>query len=134
MRGRGAGRASGVTPAWLEVEKGLGNNAQRAAFRANAGQLGFALRGQAETYELEQTNVYGRSVLNGGMSIAAQEAATAYDNPDRVRASIAQIGVLGNELLDRYDGLSGNEAGDPVVEARVREEVIALTKRFPIYN
>lgn len=92
-----------------EVEKTLGNDAQRLAFRAQAGQLGFALRGQAETYELEQTNVYGRSVLNGGLSLAAQEAATAYDNPDRVRASIAQIGVLGNQLFDQFEGLSGNE-------------------------
>ena len=92
-----------------EVEAGLGNDAQRMAFRQAAGQLGMALRNQTQTYELEQANVYGRSVLTGGASIAAQEAATAYDNPDRVRASIAQIGVLGNELFDRYDGLSGNE-------------------------
>lgn len=92
-----------------EVEAGLGNDAQRMAFRQTAGQLGMALRNQTQTYELEQANVYGRSVLTGGASIAAQEAATAYDNPDRVRASIAQIGVLGNELFDRYDGLSGNE-------------------------
>lgn len=92
-----------------EVEAGLGNDAQRMAFRQSAGQLGMALRNQTQTYELEQANVYGRSVLTGGASIAAQEAATAYDNPDRVRANIAQIGVLGNELFDRYDGLSGNE-------------------------
>lgn len=92
-----------------EVEAGLGNDAQRMAFRQTAGQLGMALRNQTQTYELEQANVYGRSVLTGGASIAAQEAATAYDNPDRVRANIAQIGVLGNELFDRYDGLSGNE-------------------------
>lgn len=92
-----------------EVEAGLGNDAQRMAFRQSAGQLGMALRNQTQTYELEQANVYGRSVLTGGASIAAQEAATAYDNPDRVRANIAQIGVFGNELFDRYDGLSGNE-------------------------
>ena len=92
-----------------EVEAGLGNDAQRMAFRQTAGQLGMALRNQTQTYELEQANVYGRSVLTGGASIAAQEAATAYDNPDRVRANIAQIGALGNELFDRYDGLSGNE-------------------------
>ena len=42
-----------------------------------------------------------------------------------------QIGKWIGEVLD---GLSGNEDGDPAVEARVREEVIALTKRFPIYN
>ncbi|RYF94652.1 MAG: serine hydroxymethyltransferase [Caulobacteraceae bacterium] len=42
-----------------------------------------------------------------------------------------QIGKWIGEVLD---GLSGNEAGDPAVEARVREEVIALTRRFPIYT
>lgn len=92
-----------------EIETGLGNDAQRMAFRQAAGQLGAALRSQTQTYELEQANVYGRSVLTGGAQIAAQEAATAYDNPDRVRANIAQIGVLGNELFDVYDGLSANE-------------------------
>ncbi|MBX3481731.1 MAG: serine hydroxymethyltransferase [Caulobacter sp.] len=46
-------------------------------------------------------------------------------------AEFRQIGKWIGEVLD---GLSGSEAGDPAVEARVREEVIALTKRFPIYN
>ena len=45
-------------------------------------------------------------------------------------AEFRRVGELIDEVLD---ALAANEAGDPAVEARVREEVLALTRRFPIY-
>jgi len=43
----------------------------------------------------------------------------------------AQIGRWIGEVLD---GFATGPDGDPAVEARVREEVMTLTRRFPIYN
>ena len=42
-----------------------------------------------------------------------------------------QIGKWIGEVLD---GLAADPEGNAAVEAKVREEVVALTKRFPIYN
>jgi len=42
-----------------------------------------------------------------------------------------QIGAWIGEVLD---GFKTSPEGDPAVEAKVRAEVIALTRRFPIYN
>lgn len=93
----------------------LGNDAQRALFRANAQQFAQAFRGQAQTHEFQEFRTYGASVLDGGITLAAEEATTAYDNVDRVVANIAQIGALAQERLTEFNGLSGNE-----VTARVQ--------------
>jgi glycine hydroxymethyltransferase len=46
-------------------------------------------------------------------------------------AEFRQIGAWIGEVLD---GFKTGPDGDPAVEAKVRAEVMALTKRFPIYN
>jgi glycine hydroxymethyltransferase len=48
---------------------------------------------------------------------------------------IAEFKDVGRMIVDVLDGLarSGGEAGDAQVEARIKEQAIALTKRFPIY-
>lgn len=91
------------------AEELLSNDAQRQAFRAAAANLGVQFREQASRHEAAESVAYGRSVLEGGVMVATNEIATAYADADRVRAGVAQIGVLGNELFDRYAGLSGNE-------------------------
>jgi glycine hydroxymethyltransferase len=46
----------------------------------------------------------------------------------------AEFREIGNMVADVLDGLrQKGEAGDPQVEAAVRERVIALCHRFPIY-
>jgi glycine hydroxymethyltransferase len=42
-----------------------------------------------------------------------------------------QIGTWMGQVLD---GFANNPEGDSTIEARVREEVVALTRRFPIYT
>ncbi len=47
----------------------------------------------------------------------------------------AEFTQIGNLVADVLDGLAAQgEAGDPAVEARVREDVRALCRRFPIYG
>jgi glycine hydroxymethyltransferase len=46
-------------------------------------------------------------------------------------AEFAQIGRWIGEVLD---GFATGPEGDPAIEARVRDEVMTLTRRFPIYN
>jgi glycine hydroxymethyltransferase len=41
---------------------------------------------------------------------------------------------VGQLIAEVVDGLSGSEGGDAAVEAKVREEVLALCARFPIYG
>lgn len=98
-----------------EIGSRLGNSAQREAFQAQAAQLGMALRSQAQAHEFREFERYGASVLDGGILLATEEAATAFATPDRVAAAVAQIGVLGNERLSTYSGLSANER-----EARIQ--------------
>ncbi|MDR6788275.1 glycine hydroxymethyltransferase [Sphingomonas sp. BE138] len=48
---------------------------------------------------------------------------------------VAEFREIGNMVADVLDGLRAKgEAGDPAVEADVRERVRALCARFPIYN
>lgn len=92
-----------------EIYKSLGNDAQRAAFRAQADQFGAAFQNQAQTYEFAEMRTYEQSVLDGGIMLGAEEAATAYDNPDRVFAAISQVGALAEEKMKSFGGLSANE-------------------------
>lgn len=46
---------------------------------------------------------------------------------------VEEFRQTGNLIADVLDALSANPEGDASVEARVREEVIALCARFPIY-
>lgn len=87
----------------------LGNDAQREVFRQQAGQLGLAFQAQAQTHEFAEMRTYEMSVLDGGIMTASEEAAVAYDNPQRVEAAIAQIGTLAEEKLRVHGGLSANE-------------------------
>ena len=46
------------------------------------------------------------------------------------KAEFKRVGELIAEVVDT---LSGDSEGDPTVEARVRDEVLELTARSPIY-
>ncbi|MFC4723884.1 serine hydroxymethyltransferase [Glycocaulis abyssi] len=46
---------------------------------------------------------------------------------------VAEFRRVGEMMADVLDALADNRDGDAQVEARVREEVIAMCKRFPIY-
>lgn len=92
-----------------ELDSSLGNDVQRQMFRQQADQLGLAVAGQAQAHELAEFRRYGASVLDGGIALAVQEAAVAYDNPQRVAAAISNIGALTEERLSEFSGLSPNE-------------------------
>jgi glycine hydroxymethyltransferase len=47
---------------------------------------------------------------------------------------VAEFQQVGEMLADVLDGLARGGAGDPAVEAAVREKVKRLVGRFPIYN
>ena len=47
---------------------------------------------------------------------------------------IAEFQQIGRLMAEVLDGLAANgEAGNAKIEAKVKEEAIALTRRFPIY-
>ena len=47
---------------------------------------------------------------------------------------VAEFVKVGELIVETLDGLaSGGESGNAAVEARVRQGVAALTRRFPIY-
>jgi glycine hydroxymethyltransferase len=46
----------------------------------------------------------------------------------------AEFRQIGRWIVEVLDGLAATPDGDPVIEARVRAEVSALCKRFPIYG
>ena len=47
---------------------------------------------------------------------------------------IAEFQNVGRLMAEVLDGLAANgEAGNVKIEAKVKEEAIALTRRFPIY-
>lgn len=92
-----------------DVFSTLGNDAQREVFRAQSQQLGTAFQAQAQAHEFAEMRTYEMSVLDGGIMTAAEEAAVAYDNPDRVGAAIAQIGTLAEEKLRVHGGLAASE-------------------------
>ena len=47
---------------------------------------------------------------------------------------VAEFQTVGNLISDVLDGLAVNGEDNSAVEARVRAEVEALCKRFPIYG
>jgi glycine hydroxymethyltransferase len=46
---------------------------------------------------------------------------------------VAEFRRVGELMAEVLDALAANRDGDAAVEARVRDEVIALCERFPIY-
>jgi glycine hydroxymethyltransferase len=46
----------------------------------------------------------------------------------------AEFTWIGSKIVEVLDGLKGTPDGNPVIEARVREEVRAMCARFPIYG
>ncbi|NBU28033.1 MAG: serine hydroxymethyltransferase, partial [Caulobacteraceae bacterium] len=46
----------------------------------------------------------------------------------------AEFGQIGHWIGEVLDGFAAGPDGDPAVEAKVRDEVMTLTRRFPIYS
>lgn len=92
-----------------QIETSLGNDAQRQAFRASAQQLGMSFRQQATAHESGEFLRHEQSVIDGGITLGMDEAATAWDTPERARAALANVRALTIEKVDRFGGLSATE-------------------------
>lgn len=74
-----------------ELEKGLGNDEQRALFRQEATGMSQSLREQGMRHFQAQSNAYYESVDDGQIATAQREIALNYNNPDAIDKATQRI-------------------------------------------
>lgn len=74
-----------------ELGDGLGNDAQREAFRRIASDLHTRLIGDVTAHEAEQYQRYSLSVADGIQATAGREIGLSYQDPARTDAAVARI-------------------------------------------
>ncbi|WP_209440287.1 transglycosylase SLT domain-containing protein [Achromobacter insuavis] len=97
------------------ISEGLGNDAQRLAFRRASQAIGFQFQEQATRYEGEQFRTYAASVREGTIANSTNEIALYYNDPQKVDQNILSIQAAVADL-GRMKGLSAS-----LVEAQTRK-------------
>ncbi len=98
------------------IEQGLGNDAQRMAFRQQAGQLATQFQGSLTTHVAKEFGDYQVSVQQGTISTAQQQMALAWGDAEAVTQSQGAIKAAVAEQ-GRIRGWSGQQTQAAMVEA-----------------
>jgi len=91
-----------------EIESGLGNDAQRAAFRQQASALGIRLYGTLSEYMVQQQGKYREEVWDGKASAAVQRGTLLYGDASERAAAASDI----NAVVDDMKAANGWDAGE----------------------
>ncbi|MBN9642941.1 MAG: transglycosylase SLT domain-containing protein [Achromobacter sp.] len=108
------------------ISEGLGNDAQRLAFRRASQAIGLQFQEQATRYEGEQFRTYAASVREGTIANSTNEIGLYYNDPQKVDQSVLSIqaAVAG---LGRMRGLSASLIEAQTRKATSNAHVTALT-------
>ncbi|CAB3624714.1 transglycosylase SLT domain-containing protein [Achromobacter pestifer] len=97
------------------IAEGLGNDAQRLAFRRASQAIGMQFQTQATQYEGEQFRTYAASVREGTIANSTNEIALYYNDPQKIDQNILSIQAAVADL-GRMKGLSAT-----MIEAQTRK-------------
>ncbi|OAE72608.1 hypothetical protein A7J71_11350 [Achromobacter insolitus] len=97
------------------ISEGLGNDAQRLAFRRASQAIGLQFQEQATRYEGEQFRTYAASVREGTIANSTNEIALYYNDPQKIDQNILSIQAAVADL-GRMKGLSAS-----MIEAQTRK-------------
>lgn len=97
------------------IAEGLGNDAQRLAFRRASQTIGMQFQAQATQYEGEQFRTYAASVREGTIANSTNEIALYYNDPSKIDENILSIKAAVADL-GRMKGLSAS-----MIEAQTRK-------------
>ncbi|MDG9966928.1 transglycosylase SLT domain-containing protein [Achromobacter mucicolens] len=97
------------------IAAGLGNDAQRLAFRRASQNIGLQFQEQATRYEGEQFRTYAASVREGTIANATNEIGLYYNDPQKIDQNILSIQAAVADL-GRMKGLSASQ-----IEAQTRK-------------
>lgn len=97
------------------IAEGLGNDAQRLAFRRASQAIGLQFQEQATRYEGEQFRTYAASVREGTIANSTNEIALYYNDPQKIDQNILSIQAAVADL-GRMKGLSAS-----MIEAQTRK-------------
>lgn len=97
------------------IAEGLGNDAQRLAFRRASQAIGLQFQSQATQYEGEQFRTYHASVREGTIANSTNEIALYYNDPRKIDENILSIQAAVADL-GRMKGLSAT-----MIEAQTRK-------------
>lgn len=91
-----------------ELSLGLGNDAQRMAYKRQADQLMTQYQGNIEQHTLKEYRDFSLSTQDGALTIAKNQAQLAWNNPDQINESVgsAKAAVY---RMGSLQGWSGNE-------------------------
>lgn len=98
------------------IEQGLGNDAQRLAFRQQAGQLATQFQGSLTSHVAKEFGDYQVGVQQGTISTAQQQMALAWGDADALAQSQGAIKAAVAEQ-GRIRGWSGQQTQAAMVEA-----------------
>lgn len=102
--------------ALTDIESGLGNDAQRLAFRQQAGQLRTQFQGSLTSHVAKEFGEYQVSVQQGTISTAQQQMALAWGDTEALDQSQGAIKAAVAEQ-GRIRGWSGQQTQAAMVEA-----------------
>lgn len=97
------------------ISEGLGNDAQRLAFRRASQTIGMQFQTQATQYEGEQFRTYAASVREGTIANSTNEIGIYYNDPAKIDQNIQSIQAAVVDL-GRMKGLSAT-----MIEAQTRK-------------
>ena len=97
------------------IAEGLGNDAQRLAFRRASSAIGLQFQEQATRYEGEQFRTYAASVREGTIANSTNEIALYYNDPQKIDQNILSIQAAVADL-GRMKGVSAS-----LIEAQTRK-------------
>lgn len=134
-----------------DIGNALGNDAQKRAFYAQAGEVQTAFQQGVQSHVQQQFQEYTQSVAKGAVDIAANTAALNYTNPDAVDQAVqqAKTGVMTMMQGLPSSGAPGDQGGQggagasanatqnmlDMTESAIRSKVIdtALENNNPTY-
>lgn len=108
------------------ISEGLGNDAQRLAFRRASQTIGMQFQAQATQYEGEQFRTYAASVREGTIANSTNEIALYYNDPRKIDENILSIQAA-VEDLGRMRGLSATMIESQMRKATSNAHLTALS-------
>lgn len=111
-----------------EISAGLGNDAQRRAFRESALRLAGQFTEGVMRYEAEQFEQHRMSIYEGALELGIEEAARDYSNVERLDDILADSDASIAELSSTLGGKAANEVETDQRVARGRVISAAVAK------
>lgn len=95
------------------IEQGLGNSAQRNAFKQAASRMALDLRGKIGTHTARQFEVHKENVFNAGVENGQNTVMLYARDAEKTREGLARLDALAGEYADRM-GMDSPEERDAI--------------------